>query len=171
MTDDHDYDLMRKSYAKLVGDHNGSRTYGGPIELPDDPDDPMPPPSTEERREWLARRAAKLARLFPPWTPSQLWAHYGIEGMSQFPSPVMHTNEFARISYKAEKLGLGKWGIDGGVWPVDAAKDFLEKHPDKGEEVNALHERVKAEWKRVKLGKAIAGRLFRERKPLVEQLG
>ena len=59
-------------------------------------------------------------------------------------------------------MGLGRWNIASGVWPTDAARDFVRQHPGKRKAVEELHQQLLAECARIKKG--LAARRFRARR-------
>jgi hypothetical protein len=83
-------------------------------------------------------------------------------------SQLKRTKELVRLSWAAAHLGLGRWSIASGLWPTDAAKDFVRQHPSKRKEVEELHQQVLAECARIKKG--LAARRFRARRPAVERV-
>ncbi len=72
------------------------------------------------------------------------------------------TRALVRLSWAAAHLGLGRWSIASGVWPTDAARDFVRQHPSKRKAVEELHQRVLAE--RARIMKGLAARRFRARR-------
>jgi hypothetical protein len=67
-------------------------------------------------------------------------------------SPLKRTKEFVRLSWAAAHLGLGRWDIASGIWPTDAASDFVRQHPSKRKAVDELHQQVLAECARIEKG-------------------
>jgi hypothetical protein len=83
-------------------------------------------------------------------------------------SPLKRTRALVRLSWAAAHLGLGRWNIASGVWPTDAAKDFVRQHPNKWKAVDELHQQVLAECARIKKG--LDARRFRARRRAAERL-
>jgi hypothetical protein len=104
-------------------------------------------------------RSMLLSQLSPAW----LFAHYGVS-TTQWPTPIKRTREFVRLSWVADHLGLGRWAIDAGVWPTDAAKGFVRQHPSKRKAIDELHQQLLAEWARIKSDLARNARVFRARR-------
>ena len=77
-------------------------------------------------------------------------------------SQLKRTRALMRLSWAAAHLGLGRWNIASGVWPTDAARDFVRQHPSKRKAVEELHQRVLAE--RARIMKGLAARRFRARR-------
>jgi hypothetical protein len=77
-------------------------------------------------------------------------------------SQLKHTRELVRLSWATAHWGLGRWSIASGVWPTDAARDFVRQHPTKWKAVDELHQQVLAECARIKKG--LAARRFRARR-------
>jgi len=77
-------------------------------------------------------------------------------------SRLKRTRTLVRLSWAAAHLGLGRWNIASGVWPTDAARDFVRQHPSKRKAVEKLHQRVLAE--RARIMKGLAARRFRARR-------